>query len=133
MRTIGVYVVALFLTVAIVGCVGEEPLPDNERLLSAFANGQTGVWISGHGTVVRPLGSASDNQRFLVRVNDELSLVVRHQVGSMGPVPADSDDVIAFQGRYEFHGGGGELILTHADANNPGGGGWIEFNGTRYQ
>jgi hypothetical protein len=108
-------------------------MPDNERLLAAFANGQTGVWVSGHGTVVRPLGSALDNQRFLVRVNDQLSLVVRHQVGSLGPVPADSDDVISFQGRYEFHGGGGELILTHADANNPGGGGWIELNGTRYQ
>jgi hypothetical protein len=119
--------------VVMTGCGGEAPLPSNDRLLAAFSNGTTGVWVSGHGTVVRPLGSSSDNQRFLVRVNGELSLVVRHQVGDLGPVPADSDDIIAFQGRYEFHGGGGELILTHADPNNPGGGGWIEFNGIRYQ
>ncbi|MBB6088309.1 hypothetical protein HNQ63_002790 [Wenzhouxiangella marina] len=122
----------LFATMGLVACGGEEPLPDNERLLAAFTEGQTGVWVSGHGTVVRPLGSDEANQRFLVRVNDALSLVVRHRVGNAGRVPADRDDVIAFQGRYEFHGGGGEVILTHADSGQPGGGGWIEFNGTRY-
>ncbi len=133
MKKLGVAIVLVFMVIMIVGCGGEETLPNNDRLLSAFADGTTGVWVSGHGTVVRPLGSSTNNQRFLIRVNGELSLVVRHQVGDRGPVPADSDDIIAFQGRYEFHGGGGELILTHADASNPGGGGWIEFNGVRYQ
>jgi len=123
----------LLVTLGAVGCGGEETLPDNERLLAAFSEGQTGMWVSGHGTVVRPLGSDASSQRFLIRVDDALSLVIRHRVGSAGPVPADRDDVIAFQGRYEFHGGGGEIIMTHADPSQPSGGGWIEFNGVRYQ
>ena len=133
MKILGVALFALITSLSVVGCGDEQALPDNERLLAAFANGTTGLWVSGHGTVVRPLGSPTGTQRFLVRINEELSLVIRHQVGDLNAVPADRGDVIAFQGRYEFHGGGGEVILTHADADNPGGGGWIEFNGTRYQ
>ncbi|MEE4330667.1 MAG: DUF3465 domain-containing protein [Wenzhouxiangella sp.] len=132
LRRFGVVLIVLFATAGVVACGGNE-LPDNTRLLDAFAEGRTGIWVSGHGIVVRPLGSAEDNQRFLVRVDDSLSLVVRHRVGETGPVPAERDDTIAFQGRYDFHGGGGELVLTHADPAQPGGGGWIELDGKRYQ
>jgi len=133
MKKLEVALVLAFGLILTVGCSSGGGMPSNDRLLSAFADGTTGLWVSGYGTIVRPLGSSGENQRFLVRVNGELSVVVRHQIGDLGPVPADSDDIIAFQGRYEFHGGGGEVILTHADASNPGGGGWIEFNGVRYQ
>jgi len=132
LRRFGVVLIVLLATTGVVGCGGSE-LPDNARLLNAFADGRTGIWVSGHATVIRPLGSSDDNQRFLVRVDDSLALVVRHQIGESGPVPADRDDIIAFQGRYDFHGGGGELVLTHADSTQPGGGGWIEHDGTRYE
>jgi hypothetical protein len=132
LRRFGVVLIVLLATAGVVACGGKE-LPDNTRLLDAFDEGRTGIWVSGHATVVRPLGSGEDNQRFLVRVDDSLSLVVRHRVGESGPVPADRDDIIAFQGRYDFHGGGGEIVLTHADPDQPGGGGWIEFDGTRYE
>ncbi len=133
MRRFGVVLFALLITLGGVGCGGGDELPSNERLLTAFFEGRTGVWVSGHGTVMRPLGSDQTSQRFLVRVNEDLTLVIRHRIGRAGQVPADRDDVIAFQGRYEFHGGGGEIILTHADPAQPGGGGWIEFNGQRYE
>ena len=132
LRRFGVVLLALLVTVGVVGC-GSEELPDNTRLLNAFTEGRTGVWVSGHATVVRPLGSDAASQRFLLRVDDELTIVLRHQIGSEGPVPAERDDVLAFQGRYEFHGGGGEIILTHADPNQPGGGGWVQHQGKRYQ
>lgn len=131
LRRFGVVLIVLLVTVGVVACGGKD-LPDNARLLKAFAEGRTGIWVSGHGIVVRALGSSDDNQRFLIRVDDSLSLVIRHRVGATGPVPAKSDDVILFQGRYEFHGGGGEIVLTHADPAQPGGGGWIEHDGTRY-
>lgn len=133
MRRFGVVLFTLFVTLGGVGCGGEEELPSNDRLLGAFLEGRTGVWVSGHGTVIRPLGSDQTSQRFLVRVGDELALVIRHRIGSAGEVPAVGDDIIVFQGRYEFHGGGGELIMTHADPDQPGGGGWIEFDGKRYE
>jgi len=133
MKKLRAPVLILLAASLVAACGSGQDLPDNDRLVNAFLNGTTGLWVSGHGRVVRPLGSSSDNQRFLVEVSDELSLVVRHQVGDRGPVPAESDDIIAFQGRYEFHGGGGEVILTHADPTNPGGGGWIGLKGTRYE
>lgn len=131
-RRFGVVLIALLLVLALAGC-GQEELPDNSRLESAFAEGRTGIWVSGHGTVVRPLGSDAASQRFLITVGDELSIVLRHQFGDSGPVPAERGDILAFQGRYEFHGGGGEVILTHSDPAQPGGGGWVMHQGTRYE
>ena len=131
-RRFGVVFMGLLLALATAGC-GQEELPDNSRLQDAFAEGRTGIWVSGHGTVIRPLGSDATSQRFLLRVGDDLSIVLRHQIGDSGPVPAERDDILAFQGRYEFHGGGGEIILTHADPAQPGGGGWVMHQGTRYE
>lgn len=122
----------LIAVVLSLAACGGESLPDNGPLEAAFAQGRTGVWVSGHGTVVRELGADANSQRFQLRVSDELSLVVRHNILNSGPVPLERGDTIAFHGRYEFHGGGGEIHLTHADPAQPGGGGWIEHRGVRY-
>jgi hypothetical protein len=132
LRRFGVVLMGILVALALAGC-GQDDLPDNSRLESAFTDGRTGIWVSGHGTVIRPLGSDATSQRFLLRISDDLSIVLRHQIGQSGPIPAERGDVIAFQGRYEFHGGGGEVILTHADAAQPGGGGWVTHQGTRYE
>ncbi|TVS12457.1 MAG: DUF3465 domain-containing protein [Wenzhouxiangella sp.] len=119
------------LAVSLAACRGES-LPDNESLETAFAQGRTGVWLSGHGTVVRELVGDATSQRFQVRVSPGLSIVLRHSVQDAGRVPAERGDTIAFHGLYEFHGGGGEISLTHADSDRPGGGGWILHRGIRY-
>ncbi|MCC5864265.1 MAG: DUF3465 domain-containing protein [Wenzhouxiangella sp.] len=128
LRRYGVVLVSLLIAVGLVGCGGEE-MPDNARLKDAFVEGRTGIWVSGHGTVVRELGADASQQRFLIRIDEELSVVIRHNFGESRPVPVERGDVIAFQGRYEFHGGGGEVHFTHADASQPGGGGWIRHKG----
>ncbi|TVQ41373.1 MAG: DUF3465 domain-containing protein [Wenzhouxiangella sp.] len=131
LRRFGVVLVVLLVTLGMVGCGGEE-LPDNTRLKEAFSDGRSGIWVTGHGTVVRELGSDATQQRFLLRIDDSLSVVLRHNTGSRGAVPAERGDIISFQGRYEFHGGGGEIQLTHADSAQPGGGGWVSHNDIRY-
>ncbi len=131
MRRFGVVFVVLLVTLGVVGC-GNEEYADNTRLMEAFAEGRTGIWLTGHGTVIRELGADATHQRFLLRIDEGLSLVVRHRMGSAGAVPVERGDIVEFQGRYEFHGGGGELQLTHADPAQPGGGGWIRHNGIRY-
>lgn len=113
------------------GC-GGETLPDNDALEAAFAQGRTGVWVSGHGTVVRELSGDAAVQRFQVRINPGLSLVIVHRVGSAGRLPVERGDTLAFHGRYEFHGAGGELGLTHADPAQPGGGGWLRHRDILY-
>ena len=111
---------------------GGDALPDNSRLEQAFADGRSGIWLSGHGTVIRTLGSDENTQRFQVRINPDLGLVIRHDLTAATAVPVERGDLVGFHGRYEFHGGGGQLTLTHADPDQPGGGGWILHQGIRY-
>ncbi len=90
------------------------------------------MWVSGHGTLTRELGGAESTQRFQVRIDESFSLIVNHRVGDMGRIPAERGDTLAFHGRYEFHGAGGQLGLTNADPAQPGGGGWIRHRGVLY-
>lgn len=123
------------LVIGVSGC-GGGALPDNERLLEAFEQGRTGIWVSGHGTVSQLIGdetiAGEDHQRMVVRVNDRLTLTVRHAVARSGRVPVEVGDTIAFQGRYEWNGAGGVLARTHRDPEAPGSGGWIRHKGDLY-
>lgn len=131
-RLLQLIIASLVLVVLMTGC-GREDLPGNEALEAAFAQGRTGVWLSGHGSVVRELGGDAETQRFQLRINADFNIVLVHRVGSAGRIPAERGDTLAFHGRYDFHGAGGELTLTHADQAQPGGGGWVEHRGVRFQ
>jgi len=132
MRRFGVVLVVVSVVTALLVACASDELPDNERLIDAFADGRTGIWLNGHGTVVQAFSPSGGSQRFLVRIQENFSVMVRHNIGDSGPVPAERGDMLQFQGRYEFHGGGGDILLTHADPAQPGGGGWIIHNGQRY-
>ena len=126
---------ALALASLLVACGGNS-LPDNERLVEVFNEGQTGVWISGHGTVTQlPPDDATPSpaQRIVVRINDNFTVVLRHALDHSERVPAEKGDTVAFQGRYEWDARGGLVSFTYADEDQPGGGGWIELEGTRYE
>jgi len=123
------------LVIGVSGC-GGDALPDNERLLDAFEQGRTGIWVSGHGTVGQLIGdetiAGENHQRMVVRVNERLTLTVRHSLAESARVPVSAGDTIAFQGRYEWNGAGGVLGLTHHDPEEPGSGGWIRHQGETY-
>ena len=135
-RRFGVVLFSLLVTLGVVGCGGNE-LPDNARLVAAFEDGRTGVWVSGHGTIAQVLADESGigfpRQRFNVRINDGLTVLVMHTMTESGRVPAQRDDVIAFQGRYDFSASGGTISVTHHDPAQPGGGGWIRHDGEVYK
>lgn len=126
----------MLLVIGLAGCGDAGNLPDNARLLGAFEQGQTGIWLSGHGTVTQLIGdevlSGETHQRMVVQVSDSLTVVVRHSIERSERVPAAHGDTIAFQGRYEWNGRGGALGRTHHDPEAPGRGGWIEHRGQRY-
>ncbi len=117
------------------GCGGDS-LPDNERLLQAFEQSRTGVWVSGHGTVTQILPDLNGNnprQRFNVAIEGQTwQLLLINELDGSERVPVERGDVVAFQGRYDFFASGGTLSLTFADPAQPGGGGWIEHKGRRY-
>jgi hypothetical protein len=136
-RHFGVVFASLLVTLGGVGCSANE-LPDNSRLLEAFEQGRTGVWVSGHGTIAQVLADESTTiglprQRFNVRVDDQLTVMVVHSLTDSGRVPAQRGEAIAFQGRYEFNASGGTISHTHRDASQPGSGGWVRYNGVTYQ
>lgn len=126
----------MVLAIGVAGCGDGEALPDNERLVNAFEEGRTGVWISGHGTVTQLIGDETiggeATQRITVDVDGSLNLIVRHSLDVSERVPVVQGDSIAFQGLYEFNGRGGVLGHTHHDAEQPGAGGWIRHKGTLY-
>ena len=123
------------LVIGVAGC-GGNALPDNERLLNAFEQGRTGVWVSGHGSVAQLIGdetvSGEVHQRMVVNIETGLALTVRHSIERSERVPVAQGDVVSFQGRYQFNGRGGVLGSTHQDDEEPGGGGWIRHKGTLY-
>ncbi len=136
-RRFGVVLASLLVTLRGVGC-GADELPDNSRLLDAFEQGRTGVWVGGHGTIAQVLADETTTigfprQRFNVRVDDQLTVLVQHSLTESGRVPAQRGDVIAFQGRYEFNASGGTISHTHRDASQPGSGGWVRYDGVTYQ
>lgn len=117
--------------IAMVAGCGGGTSASNERLEQAFVEGRSGVWLSGQGTVVRELGTTGTEQRFQVRISDELTIVLRRDIEAASRINVEPEDRLTFHGRYDFHGGGGTISLTHPDARQPGGGGWIEVNGVR--
>ena len=120
---------AVCLAIALSACGSNAP--SNEALQTAFADARSGVWIQASGEVVRQLGSTGAEQRFQVRIDEELTIILLRDTQAAAPVQAESGDRISFQGRYDFHGGGGTVSQTHPDASQPSGGGWIEVNGVR--
>lgn len=136
MRTLSSVIVVMVLVIGVAGCGGSDALPDNERLLDAFEQGRTGVWVSGHGTVAQLIGdetvAGESRQRMTVTVEGSLDLIVRHSTQNSGRVPVAQGDTVAFQGRYEWSGRGGLIGFTHHDPEQPGEGGWIRHDGTTY-
>jgi hypothetical protein len=87
--------------------------------------------VDGYGTVVRELGSTGAEQRFQVRIDDSLTIVLLRDTDAASPMTVSEGDRIRFHGRYDFHGGGGTVSGVHPDPDQPGGGGWVEVNGVR--
>lgn len=123
------------LCLVLVGCgSGEAPL-SNERLIESFQQGRTGIWVSAEGTVQNLLGDENIDgtlQRFTIRLNDEVVLQIRHLVDESTRIPVERGDTVRAQGYYTWDARGGFISRTYADPDSPGGGGWVEHEGTRY-
>ena len=131
-RSISLIVLGLVLG----GCgSGEAPL-SNDRLIESFQQGRTGIWVSAQAPVTQIVGdeevAGNTVQRFVIRPNDEIAVQVRHSLGSSERVPVERGKEVRVQGYYAWDARGGFISRTHADPEQPGGGGWIEYEGQRY-
>ncbi len=117
------------------GCgQGEAPI-SNDRLLESFEQGRTGIWVSAEAPVVQVLSDEDIDgrrQRFTIRPAEGVTVQVRHSLEDSTRVPVKRDDVVRVQGYYQWEARGGFISRTYSDPDQPGGGGWIEHQGQRY-
>ena len=101
---------------------------------AAYTDGQM---IEAQGVVTRVLPDDTDgsrHQRFILRLDDEATLLVAHNI-DLAPRVKDLavGDVVRFRGQYETNNRGGLVHWTHDDPRGERGGGWLEHKGQRYQ
>ncbi len=134
MRILSQALIVLFCFV-LGGCgSGEAPIT-NDRLIETFESGRTGIWVSGHGEVTQILGDENiggRTQRFIVRLNEQIQIQIRHSLDNAERIPVERGDEVRFQGYYEWEARGGFISRTYNDESQPGSGGWVEHDGTRY-
>ena len=96
----------------------------------------SGQWVTVSGTVKRTLADdneGSRHQRFILSVPGGKTLLVAHNIDLAERVPLKTGDQLSLRGRYETNDRGGVIHWTHHDPGRRISGGWIEFEGKRYQ
>jgi len=125
--------VAFYLVLG--GCgQGDAPI-SNDRLLESFEQGRTGIWVSAEAPVVQLLSDeeiGGRRQRFTIRLVDGVTVQVHHSLEESTRVPVAPGDIVRVAGYYEWDARGGFISRTYSAPDQPGGGGWVEHDGTRY-
>lgn len=113
----------------------ESSTTDNS-LANAIDNQLSDVQVNGSGIVSKTLRddlNGSRHQRFILRLNDDRTLLVAHNIDLAPKIKSlRKGDRVNFYGEYEWNNQGGVLHWTHHD---PGGrhiDGWLEHEGKRY-
>lgn len=109
----------------------------DKQIETAFKNRQSDLQIEGAGTVVHVLpddNKGSRHQRFIIKLNSGLTLLVAHNIDLAPRIPAlRKGDEVAFYGEYEWTEKGGVMHWTHHDPGGRHVDGWLEHQGERYQ
>jgi hypothetical protein len=103
----------------------------------AYAERRSNLQVEGRGTVQRLLtddNSGSRHQRFIVRLDSGLSVLVAHNIDLAPRLDAlRAGATIAFAGEYEWSSKGGVIHWTHHDPQGRHPGGWLKYAGRVYE
>jgi hypothetical protein len=114
-----------------------NPPKDDGGIAELFRKQQSDTWIETSAVIkkVLPDDSTGDkHQRFIAKVSSGIEVLIAHNIDIAPRVPAEEGDTILFRGEYEWTEKGGTVHFTHAPKfkrREPGG--WIEFEGKRYE
>lgn len=111
---------------------------DLRRIHQAIDQGDTDAsfWVTLQAEVIKTLkddNEGSRHQRFLIKPDNNLTLLVAHNIDLAKHVPIKKGDNITLRGRYEWNNKGGVVHWTHHDPRGKKAGGWIEFAGKVYK
>lgn len=108
-----------------------------DRLRQAVEGREERVWMTLEGEVVKVLADdleGSRHQRFLFDVAPGIpTLKLSHNIDLAPRVPMAEGDTFVTRGRYEWNEFGGVIHWTHHDPDGDIEGGWVEFDGERYE
>jgi hypothetical protein len=103
---------------------------------TAAAEKRHDVWVVGTGTVERLLRDDTKSprhQRFVVRIDERLTLLFAHNIDVAPRVPLKRGDTIAFRGQYVWNAQGGIVHWTHRNRGDKKAGGWIVWKGQNFR
>ena len=103
----------------------------------AYSNQESDVQVSGSGKVVKLLPDdniGSRHQKFIVKLPDSNTILIAHNIDLAPRIDSlKVGDFIEFHGEYEWNDKGSVVHWTHHDPRGKHPGGWIEFDGKRYE
>ena len=112
------------------------PLRDDAAAMVEAYEAQRGdLWVESYGTVDKTLkddNEGSRHQRFIVRLSNDHTVLISHNIDLAHRVPVSVGDRVVFRGEFEWNHRGGVVHWTHHDPQG-GPGGWIEHHGKRFQ
>jgi len=109
---------------------------DLQRIAEAAEQRQSGFMVTVPAKVIRLLpddNEGSRHQKFLVRLANDQTLLVAHNIDLASRVPLERGDDLQLRGQYEWNERGGVLHWTHHDPKGWRDGGWIVHNGNKYE
>ncbi len=112
----------------------ESEFPET-RVHELFQQRISGEMVSVQGNVVKILPDDNDgnrHQRFIVQLDNSLTLLVAHNIDLAARVPLRLHDNVEIHGQYEWNNKGGLLHWTHHDPAGIHPAGWIRYQGNTY-
>lgn len=108
----------------------------NATIEQAFVHKRSDVQVSGKGVVVKLLpddNKGSQHQKFLVKINENQTLLFAHNIDLASRVPLQVSDEVIFSGEYVYNPKGGIVHWTHLDPEGNHLAGWVMLHGKKYQ
>lgn len=112
----------------------EKNEPD--RVMAAWKRQESNVVVQFDARVVLLMPDLVDvvtAQQFIVELDNGHRLLVSHNLDESSPVPLAATSKVHIKGEYDWTESGGMIHWTHKDRSGKRAGGWIAYDGIRYQ